>query len=311
MDLRGMRSRNLKVLADNGNQALFERARARNEALAQHETMQSVLEMLRDETPETYPVRDTLTRVLIAELRRENHPFWHSALQLAYYPMLSHLRCRIRGEAVVGHEIDQVVITAFLEVLDTLPIGPEVDRICMRLSQSTRRRVFRFLRQEQRYQERFFLRSHRDITWMAEQAYPPEGDDPIEHKQRCLWPEPRPTASPPMDPEERAQQLALLDQHARGKVNLDGLELVIATLVYGEKLTDIARRQSVGASPTEQQRMYERIKRRHSRALARLRVVLAHLISSPLPRQQRRPGATAESRRPDHGPTARLQRIAK
>lgn len=293
MDLIGMNKSLRRTVENEGYVALFEEARGRSPELARHKTLRSVLAALEDTAPERYAEREALTRALVAELQRNPHPLWNMVLQIAYFPMLCRLRCRILGETVTGHEIDQLVVTSFLEVLHDLPLGPERDRLCMHVRQNTQRRVFRCLQQEQRLNESFFVRSHRDITWLAEEHYEPEGDESPEQEWRCLWPVTSPTASSPLDPEERAELVSLLVEQVGHVLSPGELELVVATLVGGEKLTAYVRSLSRGESPGEQRRVYQRLKRRHSRARAKLRSLLAHRYDSY--RSKKRTTATTET----------------
>jgi len=301
MDLIGMNKSLRRTVENEGYAALFEEARRRRPELARHETVRSVLATLEDTAPERYAERDALTRALVAELQRKPHSLWSTVLQIAYFPMLCRLRCRILGETVTGHEVDQLVATSFLEVLHDLPLGPERDRLCMHVRQNTQRRVFRCLQQEQRLHESFFLRSHRDITWLAEEHYEPEGDETPDQEWRCLWPVTSPTAASPLDSEDRAELVSLLVEMVGHVLSPDELDLVIATLVRGEQLTDRAQSLTRGQPPAEQQRAYQRIKRRHTRARAKLRKALAHLRpsrSGPPAEAPRDPGEKPEARSP-------------
>lgn len=295
MDLIGMHRR-LKRTVDNSQySALLEEARADSPELAQHKTVRSILAALEDTSPGRYEEREALTRALIAELQRKPHPLWSSLLQIAYFPMLFRLRGRILGEVVVGHEIDQVVVTSFLYALDSLPIGEDRDRLCMHLRQNTQRRVFRSLRKEQRVHDSFFLRNHQDIAWLAEQHYEPEEAEVPEQDWRCLWPATSPASSSPLDSEDRAELVSfIIEQHCH-ILSPGELELVIATLVRGEKLTAYARCLSRGEPPAEQKRVYQRIKRRHSRARAKLRAALEHRRPSFRSKQRRRPSGHGTS----------------
>jgi hypothetical protein len=273
MDLIGMHRRLRRTVDNAGYAAVFLKARAHSFELVRHKTVGSALAVLEDTTPERYAEREELTRALISELQRAPHPLWNTLLQLAYFPMLFRLRCRILGETVTGHEVDQVVVTSFLDVLHSLPIESGRDRLCMHLRQNTQRLVFGRLQKEQRVHDSFFLRNHEDIAWLAENHYEPEGDETPDQDWRCLWPVTSPTASAPLESDERAELVAFIQQF-RHILSDDELELVIATIAHGEKLTVYARCLSRGKSPADEKRVYQRIKRRHSRARAKLRDVL-------------------------------------
>ena len=251
------------------NKKLFEAARKRQPALARHETVMAVLGVLADESPKRYDEKEALTRALVQEHQERPHPFWGSVLLLSYSPMLCRLRGRIYGDAFPSDELDQLVVASFLETADECPLERWRDRVCLRLRQATERRLFSKIREEQKIRDSFRLA---------------ESDDDLEADQRLeeegfssAWPETRRTARLLPDPRETAALVAFLVKHAGDAIEPGQLDLVIATLVRGERLSAYVKRVHPEMSGDEQRRTYQRIKRRHSRTLARLRKLLAHL----------------------------------
>ena len=288
MGLQSMKGALRDEVRSEKNKVRFDEAKKKNTALAGHETVMSVLGVLGDESPRRYAEKDAVTRALVREYQERPHAFWGAVLVLAYSPMLNRLRGRIRGDAFAPDDLDQLVVTTFLEVVDTYPLDRWADRICLRLRQSTERRVFRALRDEQRVLD--FVRSE-------------EPDDLLLHEQLLVqadrergWPDTRPAPRHGPDPKEVASLVTFLVRHAGDVLEQSRLDLVVATMVRGERLSAYVDRVYPDLEPAERRRTYQRIKRRHSRTLVRLREVLAPLHcprttpSDALPpRGQRRP----------------------
>jgi len=119
----------------------FDQAREREPALAVHAGILSVLAVMADETDSRYGERDALTRVFIREHQRGCGSFWSSVLLFAYAPMLMRLRSRICGDAFGRHDLDQMVIAAFLEEVRRFPLDQRPNRLAMFLRQGTQRSV--------------------------------------------------------------------------------------------------------------------------------------------------------------------------
>jgi hypothetical protein len=101
-----------------------------------------------------------------------------------------------------------------------------------------------------------------------------------QHLER-KWPEPRPIPRRGLDPVDWSDAVRFLVQHAGHALTDEQLELMIATLVVGERLPEYVRRRNPDLRPDEFRRIYQRIKRRHSRTLALLRETLAPLRDVP------------------------------
>ena len=240
----------------------FTSARRRHRVLAAHNTIASVLGVLNDEHTKTYPERESLSRVLITEQQRSPSPFWSAALLTAYYPMLSRLRHRIYGDTLPDADLDQLVVSTFLFVVDEIPLKEKTDRIAMWLRQQTQRQVFRILRSQQRHQRLI------DLTAIDEVDL---GDDPA-------WPEMSENAHyGPTNAKDAAEAVNALLEHAGEVIDAECFDLMTATLICGRRISNYVNRMLPDMKEDERQRFYQKIKRRHSRALARLRPELDHL----------------------------------
>lgn len=235
-----------------GAARVFDEAKPRHRCLAHHTTVFSVLAVMGEESPSGWSEREALTRALIAEHQATSLPFWASTLLVAYYPMLSRLRHRIWGEALDHDDLDQLVISCFLQVVAVFPLAEVTDRTALRLRQRTERRVFKAVRHEQQAQ-----RSHAELGELAEEpSVAPFDEERLE-----------PTSE--VDAEETVAMLIdLAGQHLPGQ----NLDLVVATILKRERLRHYVKRVNGDEQPHE--RVYQRLKRRRTRAVNRLRDLL-------------------------------------
>ncbi|MCK9521489.1 MAG: hypothetical protein M0R76_00395 [Proteobacteria bacterium] len=240
----------------------FQDARRRHTALARHHTIASVLGILADDGKKPYAEKEALTRTLIAEQQVSPSSFWASVLLVAYYPMLSRLRHRIWGDTIPAEDLDQLVVTCFLAVVSDYPADGRLDRTALRLRQRTERRVLGVVRREQ--DER-------------QQATPVEPET-FEELEVERWPEVR-DESPrgPRNAMEAADVVSLLVERTGDMLDGETFDLVTATIVCGKRIPVFLERLLPDLPSDEKNRVYQRVKRRHSRALKRIRPVLEHL----------------------------------
>lgn len=267
MSLRSLKAAMRREVRSVSNFQRFDQARTRHPALADHETVMSVLAMLNDESRERQGHRNMITRALVREQQEHPHPFWSSVLLVAYFPMLSRLRGRIYGDALCANDLDQLVITAFLEIVQGFPVEHRKDWISVRLRQATQRRVFRKLRHEQRELERICPTEPGVLLGWEQEL--------LDQQRHRAWPDTRPPKKRPPEPKECAELVDFLVEQVGDAIRADKLEPVIATLIRGQRLRAYVDQVYPDLEPSERQRAYERIKRRHSRTMARLREVLA------------------------------------
>lgn len=261
----------------------YRQAREKHPALAPYPTVHALRVRLDDFSEDVYAESEALTRALLTEAQESRHPFWTMVLQIAYHPMLCRLRSRIYGNAVPPDELDHMVSVSFLDAILEVPIDPKYDHLPLRLRQATQRKLFRYLRDEQRLKTNVQLADHDDIRWMAEEYYVPEGDDPSSHKWECLWPATTPPEHTELDLEDQQRQVALLVEYAGDSLTLEQLDALVATHVCGQRLVDHAMRVTRGQPPATRRRSYQRIRRSHSRAKEKLRAELGHLRKGRTP----------------------------
>lgn len=232
--------------------SVFERGRLAEAALMPHPDVVSVLATLAQDAEATYPVRDGLTRALLARHRHDKAQLWSSMLAVAYFPMLSRLRHRIVGDAVPRDELDQLVLTAFWSTLAELPVdGRGSDRLPMRLRQRTQRMVFRTLKKEREQQ-------HSSLDDDSSAAHEQEFKA-VQGVSRSAG-------------EDRIDLALLLEKAATDGVPPAALEVLAATVLRRELLRNYVVR--IGPSDeVERARLYQRLKRQRSRVMMRLRLL--------------------------------------
>ena len=175
--------------------------------------------------------------------------------------MLSKLRHRLFTNSLSGDDLDQLVITSFLTVVSELRLEEVPDRISMHLRQRTQRRVFRLLRDERRLQD-------------AELLIDPEG---LLEASESRWPETLGNSDrSPQTPTDAASAVSFLVTHAQEVLDGECFELVTATAICGRQITEYLERAAPKLEQRQRSREYQRIKRRHSRAIARLRSLFFH-----------------------------------
>ena len=245
----------------------FEEARTRHPALACYRSIVAVQEALEARDPSTYADREALVRALMAEQQASSGAqpdagstsFWASVLLVACYPMLGNLRARIAGTDLPPNDLDQLVLATFLQVVSEFPLDRHRDRTFMRLRQQTRRQVFRHLTEHRRQE---------DLLWPTEMEVLDELADASWLESQQAAPVERP------EPVELAAAVTLLVERAAGVLDGAGFDLVTATLVCGRRIQCYIQRTFPGLAPDQERRLYQSIKRRHSRAVSRLRGVM-------------------------------------
>jgi hypothetical protein len=245
---------------------LFEEARTRHAAFAAHTTLASVLGVLNDERPEAYPAKDALTRAILEESRANlggidaarTSSYWTTLLVAAFYPMLRRLRSRIAPGEVGRDDLDQIVVEAFLATAKSMPFRSNDTRLAVRLKSRTRRKVFQHLRAERREaQERDGLALDVEVHGEVHEL----GIRVRKGKVRF--------------PAAQRDSLARVLMRQVGRTIDQGqIDLLIATYVRGEQLRLIIERQHPDLRPEDRKRIYERLRRQHSRTRARLRKML-------------------------------------
>jgi hypothetical protein len=247
------------------NGKFFDEATCHQRQLEGYRDFASVLAVLRSEAPKRYEEKEHLVRALLAEAQRRPHPYWNAALIVVFYPMLTSLSRAANGSSVPAEDRDQLIMTVFLGVARRYRLDQLCDRTCMRLRQMTRKEVIRRLRDEQRTWDRQCVESPWEIKRLR-------ADLNIEGLDTG-WPQSEDDQQTNL--EEDAELIRFLLNHAGKFLDGNKLELVVATLIRREGLSRYVDRIHPELTKSERSRVYQRIKRRHSRAIAQLREVFA------------------------------------
>ena len=256
--------------------AVFVQARKRRRKFAKHVTVHALLRALSVESSRRFSEKETLACAVLQEHGQRPHPLWAAFLLLACHPMLSRLRGRIYSDHATDDELDQLVVTAFLEVITGYAAEDMRDRTFMRLRQMTHRMVFKRLRHEREAQERVQPALPSELSLYERIC--------LSEHRHAPWPETSPSGP---NHHERRAQLAFLKKYAGRTIMREKLDPMIATLVHGERLRQYVKRVHPNADGDAHQRLYELIKRRHSRGMRELRQLLA---------DRREPARTERSR---------------
>lgn len=235
----------------------FAGLQAKHLALEAYVSVEKLLEVMGSESEAERHEREAVTRALLAGHKAEPRSgVCASLLLLSYYPMLSRLRHRIYGQVLEDEDLDQLVVSCFLEVASEFDLDAHADRTALRLRQRTARRVFRGVRLEQG--------ERRGRIVLEEEGAAPSTLVPFAER----------SSADVADPEGAVARLLDVAGVALPKRSLD---LVVATMLGREQLRAYAARTSGAAANDE--RAYQRLKRRRSRAVSSLRGLFAKFLS--------------------------------
>lgn len=271
MNLKRQRSLLTREIQAASYLAIFVQVKTHHPALDRYDTIEELLKTLCSYS-RLFTEKELLVQAILLEHGKRPQPLWTALLLLACYPMLSRLRRRLNREPMPG-EYDQLIISSFLEVVADVSARPVRDRMFMRLRQATHRLVFRRMRHEQRVWERVRPVPMEELQMFEEKC--------LDEHRPVSWPEVRPRRRTLRTPDEREEQREFLERHAAAVLAPEKLEPVMATLVHGEPLRRFVERTYPDAKGDEQRRLYQRIKRRHSRAMQELRKLFSqHRLES-------------------------------
>jgi hypothetical protein len=244
----------------------FAEARTRHPSLSSFQSPAEVVAELERDERAAAPRREALLWALIVEQRTSPHPLWAAMLALMFAPMLCVLRASLWPGRLNGEELSELVLTSFLFVVADPAAVPASEHVSIALRQQTRRMVFTALRRIQTEARGMNIVDPEQLANVAGSAAP--GD------AFCA---PLGTSA-----EEEADALVeLLHDTLADHPRPAHLDLVIETQIRGESLGDYVRRTHPTAREHEYVRLYERLKRRRTRAANRLRKPLEALRQPP------------------------------
>lgn len=220
----------------------FAEACQRRDDLGQYATTADVLRALSSERKDRYAERERLTRALLDEQRKHPSTLWSTMLIVAYYPMLSRLRFRLVSDRIGSDDLDQLVLMAFIRTIALIPFDKKPDRIAMHLRQYTGKQLFRLMFWESRIDSL----ANDEETELIDIAV----NELVERDDLHEW------------------QMMLGDLRRRVGDDIGDREIdtIAATVIGQEELWSFVTRV-VTDDPTEQTRVYQRLKRQRTRAL--------------------------------------------
>ena len=230
---------------------LFEDGRARHSALDEHATIWTVLGVLSNEDS-GWDRREPLVRALVAEYQLRVHRFWSAALVAAFTPMLVRLVRAQRCPAGLLDDLRAESLHAFLYAASRLDLIRRPTMTAKYLKEHTRERMRTFANRERRFAAR-----HEAILGVE---FVGAGRDGLLGE----------SVAPDVGREVRARLLAgFIAVNADPEI----FDILVAETM-GEALRDVVRQRHPDADPVEQERIYQRTKKRYHRAVRALRELL-------------------------------------
>ncbi len=241
----------------------FSAAQTRHVVLEEYDGIPSLLEELAAGNDRSYGRGEALVRALIAEQQASPSPTWTGLLLLLCAPMLHRLRACVQGDALDAADLDQLILSTFLNVAADSPSAEmEFGQALAHLRTYTRRRVFSRVNAEQARLRDAPATDPHDLVGLldSEERFTQLGST-------------RSDSEPVGGSRARdlMRQVAFLRRHCGGELDEEELGLVMYTQVLGRRLKDYVDEHFAHLSESERVCVYERYKRRHSRALARIR----------------------------------------
>jgi hypothetical protein len=151
----------------------FRSARLRQVALIDHPDPASLHQALAGAEPEIRSERLALVRALIGEYQQTGNSLWAGLLLVAFVPMLTRLRGKFRDPGFSAQDLDQIVVTAFLEV--AVRIVPADRWLLMNLHRRTAAAVLQVVQREREQRANCFDAA---VNFCADEAAPPAVPSP-------------------------------------------------------------------------------------------------------------------------------------
>lgn len=240
------------------NVPLFAAAQDRQPDLAPYSGIEAVLGVLTDDSGTSATTREGVVRALLEEYQQGSATFWAGVLILSFLPLLGAVRMRLSDSGIPDDELTSMLLTTFLDTASGLDVGHGARLTALRLRQQTARRVFEAINSE---------RNQRDF----DQAFGAALHVSLEDEDREWMGCPRAFE----DPEVTELAVGLLHRWVGSRLDPAYLDLVAETVVRGVRLWDYLDSIYPDLPLAARIRTYQRLKRQRTRALERLRVLLA------------------------------------
>lgn len=250
--------------------ARFEEGRARQDALAAYPTATALVEAIERDRKRDYERSEPVAQALIDEHRRDRDTLWSSLLLLLCKPLLLNLRDEIAGQALPREEVDQLTLVSFAEAVSATAAAPRAGQTFSQLRTLTRRAVLRAVTAAQREQTQTELIEPERLRELVDGERRSDRRL-LEHAQARTRDDESPAQL------EESAQIAALKKYGSALLKGDLIDMLIHTVIRGGRLIDFVDAAHPTSSEEERRRHYAREKRRHARAVALMRTVLAPL----------------------------------
>jgi len=269
MNLSELRETLERSLQGDQNLKTLKRARERQSALKRFQTTDDVLRFLNLPHHELLKVkrwgvtqeqiqseRSAVTAALIGEAQRRESALWTTLLILAYFPALLCLRGAVRASASLSaEELNALVVECFLETVQGLPLETQGRLAVVNLTLGTRKCVWRHLAQEA-------ARAAREVSlpWDLDELMGSDSESP---EAIVLKDE--------IERARRSEAVLKLVLELMSEESEADQQLVLNSHRSDLTLIEWVRQQRPELSEEELGREYERLRRRRSRVIRRLR----------------------------------------
>jgi hypothetical protein len=232
----------------------IDEGRCNEPALFAFRTADGILAALQPRGQGAEDRRDPIVRALVRQHRFGLSPVWAHLLLAAFTPMLLRIRTGLGRAAASANDLDQVVMHAFLEALESVPTQESVRSMAGVLRSETQFRALRMAARE-RSAEQMLARLRDWAPLVSVVAEPAMG---------AL--------------DDEAAVAAWLRLATRDQISPRRLDVLVATVVGDEPLSVYVER-TVGGSAKERCAAYERVKRERQRTLREIRPLLENSLS--------------------------------
>ena len=228
--------------------------------LAAFGLFEDVLGLLDQALAAAFPDRERLTWIAVGRDQATGETLWSTLLLVAFYPMLSRMRRAVYDSRDDQAEVDQLVIDAFFEATSAIDVTGECDGCANELRRLTLAGLSARLRAD-----RWWWRKTEELTEAVEMNFAEgagqDDDPPNTH----------------LNPDE----VTAFTQHAGPRwLRSKEVELLVDPIVESRSMR--SRVYEEHADPIDAERAYQRVKKRRSRAMAKLRTLFVPPAVQPL-----------------------------
>ncbi len=252
MDLNTINNSLTMTIASPSTQRAFKQMRARDIRLRQFERPEDLLRFLRRRDAKRAAARSRVTAALIAAAQDNDDSVALSILLKAFLPGLLRVCGHLQSRSVLTKdEIDALLLESFFNRVHSFDLTKLGHYAALNLIRGTQKSAWRRLRKEQRYHKgkHQLSRGFRQVTEEA----------PLSPEEQLIE-----LQTPPLDAPGRFKELVKDESKA-------DILIMLETYGAGCPLSDWLRRHQSEQDAVMFRREYERLRRRRSRAVERIK----------------------------------------